>query len=162
MESKGHNPLAVANYFIKKNEVNGIHLMKLIKLCYFAHGFTLANLETILINEYAEAWKYGPVFPTIFHEFKTARPIREMAKRYNPDTQSLEFWSSNFKQEEREIMSQVNEKYGKYSGEQLSSITHELGSPWDIAWKKGKEIRGFSINNEEIKKHFEKKINRDN
>jgi len=160
---KGYDPLVVANYFIEhrhkhKEDRDGIHLMKLIKLCYFSHGFTLANTGEILINEYAEAWEYGPVFPTIFHEFKTARPIKEKARKYNPETKCLDFWSSNFTNDESSILEQVNTKYGVLSGFQLSTLTHKEDSPWSKAWEKGKRIKGYSISNDEIKEYFKKQI----
>ena len=155
----GHDPLAVANFFIAKNkEASGIGLMKLIKLCYFSHGFTLANLNKILINEYAEAWKYGPVFPTIFHEFKTAKPISELATKFDPVTKTLIPWTSDFNDAENSIMRQVNEYYGVLSGGQLSTLTHREDTAWSKAWIAGEKIKGFSIDIKEIKKEFDIKV----
>ena len=155
----GHDPLAVANFFIThRKEKTGIGLMKLIKLCYFAHGFTLANLNKILINEYAEAWKYGPVFPTIFHEFKTAKPISEVATKFDPVTKTLIPWTSIFNDAETSIIKQVNDKYGGLSGGQLSTLTHEKNTAWSKAWKEGKKIKGFSISIEKIQKEFKEKM----
>ena len=159
MGKKGHNPLAVANFFIKKRkEERGIPLMKLIKLCYFAHGFTLALNDDILIDEYAEAWKYGPVYPSIFHEFKAVGLIKKLATRYNLELEKIEEWHSDFSDYESSIMEKVNDIYGKMTGRELSIITHRENSPWAKAWKKGENIRGFSICNKEIKNYFQKAI----
>lgn len=48
--------------------------MHLQKLTYFAHGWYIAfnDQEQIqpLINEPFQAWEYGPVCSSIYHEFK--------------------------------------------------------------------------------------------
>ncbi|HWJ25663.1 MAG TPA: type II toxin-antitoxin system antitoxin SocA domain-containing protein, partial [Flavisolibacter sp.] len=66
------NPIAVANYFIKKANDEGIELtlMKLVKLVYIAHGWHLALKDNELIDEAVQAWKYGPVVPSVYQVFK--------------------------------------------------------------------------------------------
>ena len=130
MNNEGHDPLAVANFFIKKSGSGGVFLMKLIKLCYIAHGFTLAIEGNILVNEYAEAWRYGPVFPSIFHYFKTTRPITKPAVYYNIDNDTLEEITSDFSSKEKQIMNITFKKYNQYSGDELSGLTHIKPGPW--------------------------------
>ena len=159
--SIGHNPLAVANHFIEnRNPIDkqGIDLLKLIKLCYFAHGFTLALTDNILINEYAEAWRFGPVFPSVFHEFKGQSKITHPAERFNLEKNQIEKWTSDFSEKEKEILKNTNEKLSPLSGIDLSELTHKKDSPWDKAWEEGKRIRGFSISNEAIKADFKNNL----
>ena len=74
--NQGHDPVAIANYFIglyeldKKNSGEGLDLMQLLKLSYLAHGFKLGITGHPLSNENLEAWRYGPVFPSIYQAFK--------------------------------------------------------------------------------------------
>ncbi|MCB0375635.1 MAG: DUF4065 domain-containing protein, partial [Sinomicrobium sp.] len=66
-----YNPVIVANYFLSKYGVDyHITPMKLVKLVYIAHGWHLGITDNALIDENPEAWKYGPVIPRIYHEFK--------------------------------------------------------------------------------------------
>src|SRR5215467_7486621 len=74
---------AVANEFLylAKEERRPVTPMQLLKLVYFAHGWYLALTGERLIDERVEAWKYGPVVPSIYHEFKRFgnEPITEYA-----------------------------------------------------------------------------------
>ncbi len=157
--SKGHNPITIANHFIGLSE-DGLTLMQLLKLSYISHGFTLALLDKPLADEYAEAWRFGPVFPSIYHEFKYEKPepIKNKAKRANMEKKKLEDFISNFDEDERGIMKFTHGKYGKLDGWKLSAITHAEDAPWHKAWEEGKHIRGFSISNNEIKKYYKRLI----
>src|ERR1700676_3931940 len=83
---KTHSALAVANWFLARAAADGKSLdpMKLQKLIYFAHGWSLALTDIPLIEEHPEAWDYGPVIPSVYHEFKLfgRKPITERAKRF--------------------------------------------------------------------------------
>jgi len=159
-------PLQVANYFIKKNFDTGKGLtpMKLLKLCYVAHGWHLGITGEPLLTEPIQAWKYGPVIVSLYHDFK----------RYgNGEITSLEAelndeWEScipmpNDKNIES-LLDKIWEIYGKYDGVFLSSLTHELGTPWDIVWNRngGSQREGAIIPNDLIREHYVDKINRTN
>ena len=72
------NALSVANYFIElaqRDEVS-ITQLGLMKRVYIAHGFSLALLNFSLLDsrfDDVEAWKYGPVIPSVYHSFKCYR-----------------------------------------------------------------------------------------
>ena len=75
---------AIANYFLELAAKHGekVTPLKIQKLVYIAHGWHLALYEKPLVyDEFAEAWEYGPVFPSIYHEFKHfgGAPIAEPA-----------------------------------------------------------------------------------
>lgn len=69
------NALSVANYFIELAQKDGkeIRPLKLMKLVYIAYGYALALLGRSIINQRfdkVEAWKLGPVIPSVYHSFK--------------------------------------------------------------------------------------------
>ena len=152
-----HEPVAIANFFIEKS-TTGLTLMQILKLSYIAHGFKLGLGIGELSNEYAEAWKYGPVFPSIYHEFKYEPPgkINDLGTEIDKITPV----TSNFDKKELKIMELVHSAYGEVDGWRLSELTHQEGTPWYNLYHKenNKEIRGLSISNEDIKTHFKETV----
>src|SRR5262245_56745225 len=63
---------AVANFFLEKGfkEEIPISPMKVQKLVYFGHGWSLGLTGDPFIEEVIEAWPYGPVIKSLYHEFK--------------------------------------------------------------------------------------------
>ena len=47
--------------------------MHVLKLAYLCHGWMLGVFGRGLIAEPAEAWRYGPVIPTVYHTYKSFR-----------------------------------------------------------------------------------------
>ena len=76
-----HDPILIANYFITKKHHN-MTVLRLLKFCYIAHGFKLAIFEEPFSSEPVEAWKYGPVFPTVYNVYRWdfPKPIIEINK----------------------------------------------------------------------------------
>jgi uncharacterized phage-associated protein len=154
--------LAVANFFVEKSLATGIELtpMKLIKMVYIAHGWSLALSEKILINEGVEAWQYGPVIPKVYHEFKdykNSQITRLCIELIQKDERGFEIITPQVTDEDDiELLDSVWNAYSHLSGLQLSSMTHETDTPWDVTWNKnsGKEIRGAIIPNDDIKSHY--------
>ena len=67
----------IANFFLGLAQKEQVELtpLKLQKLLYFAHGWHLVldSDGDPLLDEDIEAWKYGPVVPSIYHKFKEFR-----------------------------------------------------------------------------------------
>lgn len=140
------NALSVANYFIDLADRDNKPLkpLKLMKLVYIAYGYSLALLdESILDSRFdsVEAWKLGPVIPSVYHSFKIYgnSPIKKK-------TTILVESSGEIKSEEpiledekiKMICDFVWKKYGKYPDSTLVTILHGIGTPWGKVYKKNK------------------------
>jgi uncharacterized phage-associated protein len=141
----------IANYFISKAKSESktdLTPMKLLKLVYVAHGWHLALTGKPLIFESIDAWKYGPVIDSLYHEFKKYKN--------NPITMLTEAHPIADSDQNIKLLNEVWKKYGNYTGVQLSNWSHEQGSPWYQTWhaKKGKDYNGISIDNELIRNYF--------
>lgn len=153
---------AVANEFLKKSkQLGGISPFKIQKLVYFAHGWHLAIYGERLINESVEAWQHGPVIPSLYHEFKEwgRDPIRRLALDYLGHEEFSAPLIPHSCEKAHSIIEQVSELYGNLSADQLYTLSHLKGGPWDLAYEEG--IRGKDIPDELIKEHF-KKLYEDN
>ena len=141
---------AVANKLIDLASAQGETLtpMQIIKLVYISHGWTLALTGRQLIMEDIEAWRYGPVIADLYHELKDYRSSPVTRKIDNPLNDD-----DSFSDTEKSIVEQVYNIYGKFTGPQLSALTHQDGTPWDVTCR----TYGQSavIPQEWIKDHFE-------
>src|SRR4051794_28085835 len=73
MPTTPQSSFAVARYFIEQSQRDGIldlTPMKVLKLVYIAHGWVLSSADAPLISESVQAWKFGPVIPSLYHYFK--------------------------------------------------------------------------------------------
>jgi len=150
------NPKSIANYFIELANANGqsISPMKLQKLVYYAHGWYAGYTGQPLINEAVEAWQYGPVIPSLYHEFKRygAGSITSKAS----DFEGLEFREVAPPSDPalRQFLQNVWRTYGQFTGVRLSELTHAADGPWDQTRKKSEGMRGADIPFDLIVEHF--------
>lgn len=151
--------LSIANYFIKKAMQTAAELtpMKLIKLVYIANGWYLAIKKEPLIDENVEAWKFGPVVPTVYHEFK---------RYYKGQIDSLyvDPAGNTPMPDDPEIihfLDRIWEVYGRLNGMQLSALTHQTGTPWFQVWHNqgGSGKNSVVIGTGIIKDHYIQKMN---
>ena len=129
-----HDSLAIANRFIELSGDRGLTLMQILKLSYFAHGFKMAfdGADHPLSKEFVQAWKFGPVFPNVYREFREEPPgrIRELATYLDTRVSKLKPIVSNFSNEEDELIATVYDIYGIFDGWKLSVLTHKKGTAW--------------------------------
>jgi uncharacterized phage-associated protein len=157
---------AIANYFLSlaKEKDSSISPLKLQKLVYYAHGWNLALTGEPLIDELIEAWEYGPVIPSLYHEFKGEGkgPIHSPATEWKvkPNgkirviTPTLDDCPDENIEATKKLLNRIWFVYGKFSGIQLSAMTHEVDSPW---WKTRQETHGrknADIPDNLIREHF--------
>jgi len=156
---------AIANEFITIAKAAGRKLspLKLQKLVYFAHGWYLAFTGHPLINEPIEAWKFGPVIPSLYHAFKKYG-YGEVAECVTDDylwafgnPEHAPSIDDNLNQEENELAKQVVKRiwdvYGRFSATQLSNLTHAAGTPWSDTPDRDKR-RHATIDQDLIRTYF--------
>ena len=148
------NAIALANYFIylanKSNQE--LRQLGLMKRVYITHGFCLAILDRPALDyrfDEVEAWKNGPVIPSVYHSFKhnMNNPIKEKAivilcdhpDRFDYETPELK--DSDIKK----IADMVWNRYYTFSDSQMIELTHKRGTPWELCYEEGKncEIPDF-------------------
>ena len=160
----GYSAKAIANYFISKYGKAGISPLKLQKLVYLSHGWYLGIVEKELVDdEYAEAWQYGPVFASLYHEFKEfgSGHINRKATDIDDGFDLITPYVDKNDSRTIKLLNRVWKVYGKYSAGQLSSITHRNDSPWDQIRKDNQDKRNIHIPNSLIKKYYKKLANKD-
>ncbi|MEJ8673441.1 Panacea domain-containing protein [Chromobacterium amazonense] len=149
-----YSAMAVANAFIRRTEegrLNDLSPMKLQKLLYFAQGWHLVHYGVPLIDDFFARWTYGPVIPSIYHDFKEygagmiadygGHTVYENGHivRKSPIIPDEDFSSWH-------IVDAIINAYGHFSGPQLSAITHQPGTAWS---SQGPD--GSVITNEELR-----------
>lgn len=111
----------VADWFLGKDSMSP---KKLQKLVYYAYAWVLTlmnenedDLDVKLFDSRIEAWIHGPLLPELYHEYR--------GKSMIPQKSSVPCFDEDIK----DILEQVWDVYGIYTGNQLESITHKE-SPW--------------------------------
>jgi uncharacterized phage-associated protein len=147
----------IAYAFVKKGIDEGkfVTQMKLQKLVYFAQGAHLAKYNKALINETFQAWRYGPVIPEIYQDFKLygSRPITDTSEFIPSSTYSPPF------RLDADALDSINYTWGvlkDFSAMSLSHWTHQPNGPWSKVYDP--DTKSTPINNNEIKQYFEKLI----
>ncbi|KMN37000.1 hypothetical protein VI26_04710 [Chromobacterium sp. LK1] len=161
-----YSAMAVANAFVRRAQEGALvdlTPMKLQKLMYYAQGWHLVHYRVPLIDDFFARWPYGPVIPSLYHDFKeygsnriadygghvvleNGQYVRKSPIIPDTDTSS---WH---------MVNSIIQSYGGYSGPQLSWLTHQPGT----AWHDGGQANGTVITNEELKDSLENSVVRGN
>lgn len=111
--------------------------LEIQKLLYFCHGWSLALLAEPLVDEGFQAWRFGPVLPSVYHKFKvlasnpipSSHPIFATIPRLPPNSR------------EAGLISRVLEVYGDYSGFDLVNLSHQPDGPWAQIWNTAGDVK---------------------
>ncbi len=162
-----HEPSTVANSLLEiaNHNEQPVSPMKLQKLVFFSHGWHLGFGLGPLSSEPAEAWQWGPVFPSLYHAVKVwgngsildpilqiKRDVVDGKPRYTRS--ALTIPPSDVT--DVQLLSRIWEVYGGMTAMQLSQISHEPGGPWEQARQSGR--RSTIIPDESIERYFRAKI----
>lgn len=146
LDGPRYNAYHVAQYLLEFSNTL-LTPLQINKLVFLSHGWHLGIENKALINEAVEAWQYGPVIPSIYQTFKMfGKGVIESDVHY--DSQ----FHVPFNDDAKNIMEQVIEIYGDYSGNKLVKLTHERGSPWSECYNS--ENWAIVIPDEIIKKYY--------
>lgn len=156
---KRYSSASVANAFLNKafREKKTISPMKLQKLLYIAHGYSLVEREQPLLDEVFEAWKFGPVLHSLYHKCKyfNRNGVDRYLHELDPDT--MEYQPAPIPEDAdiRDITDFVWENYGDQPAMRLSAWTHEKNGPWDKTTNGGRNILlHMEVSNSEIEEYF--------
>ena len=153
----------IADYFIARTG-GGLTPLQVIKLTYIAHGYSLALLDEAMIEEEVEAWKYGPVVPSVYHAAKKygGRKITELLYSGIPTSDkedvkgAIAFISGRMSDGQKAVLDGVLAVYGKFTGFELTDRTHVQDSPWERFYKP--RSYGQKIPNHIIKSYYKEAI----
>jgi len=152
------NTSSVANGFINLSSETGSDLtnMKLVKLMYVAQGLSLSLLDRPLFNDdNIEAWKYGPVIPSIYHEFKhfKSNPITSNSVSLEGEGWDELLEPKLIDEDDRKIVLLTWRLYKDISAKELVQLTHKEGTPWSLTYRYGENR---IISNNLIKKYYDR------
>ena len=153
----GYSAKAVANYFLSKYGKHGITPLKIQKLVYLAHGWYMAFYDDPLVDdEFAEAWEFGPVFASLYHEFKHRGKAAIVDLATEVDFELNETTPKISKSDHRAIavLEKTWEVYGHRTGWQLSELCHKPGSPWAETRNAEEWRRNAHINDAAIRDYY--------
>lgn len=138
-----YNAIDVAKYFVNLNkELTELQIQKLV---YYSYVWYIVkfnddknNIVNKLFDERPRAWKYGPVFISIYEQMKFCDKSL-LCKAYLKANDV----NTKFDDKAEMILSLVYEFYGKYSGNRLSDMTR-YEYPYKNT-KLGDEIKDIDI-----------------
>lgn len=109
----------------------------------------LGIFDRALIAEPVEAWRYGPVVPTVYQRYRTYRggsittiPVDQ---------------SNDIDDQASTLINGVLKAYKEYSAWGLSAITHQPGTPWHTVYAGG-GVQGSIIPNEIIRDYYKSRV----
>ncbi len=154
-----YSPSLIANAFLYKARQTGAQLshLKLQKLVFFVHAWGLALKGKSPVQDSPQAWPYGPVFESLYHELKGfgSKPVDSYLLQMNPQSGKLEpqipvqtdtdFWA---------LLGQVWDRYSTFSAVQLSALTHESGGPWE----KARQGQVLSLTDDAVRDYYRGKL----
>ena len=145
-----YNAIDIARKVIANTDVDkgdAITNLKLQKLLYYLQGYWLGFYQKPLFNEQVEAWRYGPVVPSVYETFKRygkeAIPVAKEGKELALESKEQEQYFKN-----------IYKAFSMYSASFLVSMTHNE-TPWATTRGKG---RWQAIADESMIDYFSKRL----
>lgn len=101
------------------------------------------KITSVLFNEQPEAWLHGPVFKSLYQEYKSYgwHEVKKINK-------NIEFENNEIKP----FLDKIYNAYSKYDADELEFMTHQE-APWKVA-RNGVSALGSSNNKIDVKEIF--------
>lgn len=134
----------VANYILCLAERSGVKDMtclKLMKIVYISYAWYLCLFDKEMFSERPQAWKFGPVFPSLYYALKISQdqPIDDYVAIFEPGKESEEEIPI-IPEGDKDISSIVVNAFYAYKDkteDELTDIMHRAGGAWESAFEEG-------------------------
>lgn len=151
-------PASVISFVLAEKAVREnypVTQMKLQRMVYFAHGYHLAKYKKPLVNEVFQAWKFGPVLPSMYRTYVLYGP--------NPifDTRKVEAGEKllDLSQLDAKAQDAINTTWKfthRLPASQLSAWAKKPDSPWAKTYLFDTE--SMPMDNQVISEYFSKML----
>lgn len=162
--------LFVANYIIEYADKKGYEIsnLKLQKILYYVNARNLVEHSEPIFSDTMEKWKYGPVIPKVYHEFKEYGAFPLKKENVRPQVITLANGSDDFQIKIRDydrdevpykdIIENTVDNLQAYDSFDLVDKTHE-----DKLWQDDSERimngeKEIKYDNEELREYFNKNV----
>ena len=144
----------IAEYFVWKSQQENkpVTNKKLQKLLYYAQAWNLVINKKPLFSEKIEAWIHGPVIPEVWKHFKDV-DFNNLSCKIPENELDI------FNEQEKKVLEEIWQVYGKYDSAYLEVLTHNE-TPWQEA-RKGlldSESSQNEISNESMQRYYSQKL----
>lgn len=144
--------IMVAQIIIKESKEKNLFLnnTKLQKLLYIVYGIYLNVNRNILFIETPLYLPYGPVFDTVYKEYKN----RDVTEEVNYERELYE--NSKF----MEALNATLDFFGAYGAQVLSEWSHRSGSAWDKIHQSNEDSWGVPLQLLDIVEEFDQIVSK--
>src|SRR5689334_19344752 len=126
----------ICNFLIAHKATHTFDLtnLRLNKLLYFIHGWSLTRRTEGMIRNHFLAWQHGPVIRPVFDTFKIygdstiTEPARFLDYRSGINA-PVPF--DDISADDSELIQRIFKSYDQFTTGQLVEKSHEPGGPWD-------------------------------
>ena len=149
----------VANALLLRADAAGKRLthVQVQKLLYFVQAWGLALHGSRVLQDGAEAWFYGPIYPAIYHELKHygGSPVANYLSEHDYDTGEMPaLVPSASDTDVWKLVGQVLLRYGGFNSAQLCTLSHPPGGPWALARSQGLRV----LADDAIRAHYQPQL----
>lgn len=150
-----YSPLTIAHFFTKKANESKIPWteysesmtnLRVQKLIYFAHAYSLSTWMWKLVNESFQAWKFWPVLESLYHYIKDN--VWEWDSNINIDVFKD---IKKIQPADKTLLSNIRDSFDKFTTKELVEISHEHW-PWKDYFQA--DVRNILIPDKDIEKQF--------
>lgn len=130
-----YNVLDICKFIIQYENSEGrqVSNLRLQKLIYFVQAQFIMDFNELCFEEEFEAWKFGPVLPTAYEEYKFyASSSISLSKEDEKEVIDIDIAHEN------SIQKTLNNSK-VYTTTNLVDISHKKGGPWCKSYKLNKK-----------------------